>query len=368
MSNQVPVIDLTGTTSSSTAWRVVNNSGPGPNPLADVQLIDLTNPDDDDDDTDSDSDLEDAPPPQPPKNEGPVLLSPQSVNIILTLLCQKVPLELALQIINFADIHPCSILASRTKPDMEQYSLYSGRKTYLTAQIPFFDDPDNLRSKRRTPSTKAPIKRIINKLVFKIAPKFHRSGWLYPRASERSFLNSYSFLEVEIWRRKYDGYKEDIKTNLEKQRKIAAQQPGGSEDDPEQNYKIRSRNSEAWNKEFHDHYHGYSKGGKYEEAKHKNGKFKVGTWLLQRDMNPSFLSPGYEVVWDWRHDELPDSDPNKWELGVGTGRWHKGGKVANGAFVRELREGDELRVVMRALENRVRCSVYGCEIECWWAI
>ncbi|KAK6345545.1 hypothetical protein TWF718_007457 [Orbilia javanica] len=328
------------------------NTNPTPN---------LNNEDDEDEETVVSQSL--------PESGGPTFLARQSLQILLKLLCRKVPLEIALQIIETADIYPCSILASRQKTEMEIFSLDGGKRTYLTAQIPYFDNPRNLRNFKRParPSSQSdpetPQKRIINKLVFRI-----RTQRSYQSIAHTTGI---SFLEVEVWRRKYDGYKQDILLNYEKQLQQIRDQ-GGNVDDINGNYNVNIRSSEAWNKECHDFYHGYSRGGTKEETKGQKGKFKVGTWFLMRMEYTEAKMREYTVVWNWKHDEplyIDDEDSDRKIKGRCFKPWFDNcGPIENGAFIRELQEGDELKVVMRSLGGNHRCIVSACEIECWWAL
>ncbi|KAF3901585.1 hypothetical protein ABW21_db0203308 [Orbilia brochopaga] len=72
-------------------------------------------------------------------------------------------------------------------------------------------------------------------------------------------------------------------------------------------------------------------------------------------------------------DELDDTDDEKWEPGTlhadgGRDHWHRDGRIANGAFVRMLKGGDEVRVVMKARYPGWSCDVENCEVECFWAV
>ncbi|KAK6360275.1 hypothetical protein TWF730_006423 [Orbilia blumenaviensis] len=318
----------------------------------------------------------------------PMFLARQSVTIILGLLCKKVPLEIALYILKVAKIHPGSILTARESEQYEIYSLYSGKKTYLTARIPFYDNPRGLRNFKPSAAAIDPDKRIIDRLIFRIRTR-HKTSII----DGQQVWKGIAFVEVELWRRKYPGYKDDIQANLLKQRKEALER---GEEDPELSYHIKSQSTEVWNKQFHDYYHGYSKGGTTEETKGPNGKFKVGTWMLLQKMQYcyNYASDFYTVTWDWREDKLDEDtirDLARFrDQHVGVWRYYLNGsngppehskpkpsgpwytmdeQVANGAFIRELREGDEIAVVMRALKDgHTQCSIYSCSIECWWAL
>ncbi|KAK6504759.1 hypothetical protein TWF481_006698 [Arthrobotrys musiformis] len=336
--------------------------------------------------SDSDSRSEDGTdegtPQSSSEKKGPTLLARQSLQIILRLLCERVPLEIALQIVNFAEIHPCSILASRHTWDMEMHSLYSGRKTYLTAQIPFYENPRGLknfktpaRDSNPSPSSSTQIGkgriRIIDKLVFRIRPAPVR-GAPIPVVLP---IDGVTFVEVELWRRKYHNYKDDIMAKKKMQMQ-AILDCGGDPKDLDLNYTIKARSCETWNKAHHDFYHGYSRGGPEEETRGPNGKFKVGTWFLHTMDRIYANRAGYVTSWDWRLDEpmyieSEDADGNGTKV---RGKYFKpwdcaDGKIQNGAFIRELREGDEIKVVIRALGGTyTRCVLGSCDIECWWAL
>ncbi|KAK6500817.1 hypothetical protein TWF506_003580 [Arthrobotrys conoides] len=301
--------------------------------------------------------------------EDPTLLARRSLNILLRVLCKKVPLEIALQIVDAAEIHPCSILGSRGRLERETYSLISGKRVYLTAQIPFYDNVRELKNFKLPLSTsipRRPLSRIVDKLVF----KFSIGCWspVHPPGGM-------AFLEVELWRRKYEGYQQDIQANLQKQMS-QIEQDGGKVSDLDQNYCIASRSSEIHDKEYHDYYHGYSKGGPQEETKGPIGKFRVGCWFLFRIHYPRYEIQTEEVEWNWRRDEPPyvGSDGGRAKLGSGgraNGRFFqpwdcKEKKTENGRFIRELREGDEVKVVMRSVKGIYDAVLTSCEVECWW--
>ncbi|EPS44986.1 hypothetical protein H072_1041 [Dactylellina haptotyla CBS 200.50] len=259
-------------------------------------------------------------------------------------------MELILEILEYACYYPSSVLAHRRSPlVLADHQDVVGSMHYLTAHVPYLPYRDD----DATPGEPGK-RRVIKRLIFNITSGDHGPGSSAgkPRGT---FKMSRTWLEVELWRRKYPGYKEDHKPTWwdhhNRMRELG--------DSPVVNY-------------TEHYYHGYSRYRAMEEEEHK---YKVGTWLLQRNVHVRMMNTDHDVVWDAATNELRDKDPRKWEEGVLDkngkwtmgGRWQKNGRVANGLFIRELREGDEMRVMMRAYKN-YQCIVGKCEIECWWDI
>ncbi|KAF3277663.1 hypothetical protein TWF970_004920 [Orbilia oligospora] len=87
----------------------------------------------------------------------------------------------------------------------------------------------------------------------------------------------------------------------------------------------------------------------------------------------------YTVTWDVNEFELDDKVAAKWEEGFSEKgnndpqvakkeKWHKGGWSPNGQFVRNLKPGDELRIMMKAStrEPGWKCEVMKCDVRAIW--
>ena len=148
-------------------------------------------------------------------------------------------------------------------------------------------------------------------MVFKITSR--DQGWSTYASQKGTYAGAYSWLEVELWRKPES-------TDFSSSTEAASTEP-----------------------------------------------VKIDTCLLQRNLHAISQWTDHEIVWDWKEDELPDDNLEKWEEGH-TDSWHRGGKMKNGKFVRELRGGDEIRVVMRAMYAGWRCMVKKGEVECFWAV
>ncbi|KAF3093230.1 hypothetical protein TWF569_002732 [Orbilia oligospora] len=111
----------------------------------------------------------------------------------------------------------------------------------------------------------------------------------------------------------------------------------------------------------------------------KNKKYMVGTWLLQRNRHAMKVWEDYTVTWDVNEFELDDKVAAKWEEGFSEKgnedpkvakkeKWHKGGWSPNGQFVRNLKPGDELRIMMKAStrEPGWKCEVMKCDVRAIW--
>ncbi|KAK6527384.1 hypothetical protein TWF281_010564 [Arthrobotrys megalospora] len=271
-----------------------------------------------------------------------------SVSTVVRLLSTKVPVELALDIIDIADYHPYTILSSRE--EMDHVGAYRS-KTYLTVNIPYFGTRNNVDERN-------PERQIVRKIVFRTTS--HDQGWGGQMGCQGKYKGAFSWLGAEIWRKKTGNYKKDMKTALDSQVKII-EANGGDRNDPSA---------------YHHWYmhHGYTKMGEEEEGG-RGDDYKVGTWVLPRNICAKGENTDHEIIWDARIDG-PGPDAERWELDCGykdeDGRpmdlgWLKNGRLDNGVFVRELREGDEVRVTMRAYFGGWSCTVEKCEIECWWA-
>ncbi|KAF3285484.1 hypothetical protein TWF970_010533 [Orbilia oligospora] len=109
----------------------------------------------------------------------------------------------------------------------------------------------------------------------------------------------------------------------------------------------------------------------------KGGKEGAGGRRGRRNKHAESDETDYEIVWRWDEDKLGEDHADKWEDGVvdengeikDAAAWEKGGRhERNGEFVRELKGGDEIRVIIKARFPGWRCEVERCEVECWWAV
>ncbi|KAK6511339.1 hypothetical protein TWF481_000259 [Arthrobotrys musiformis] len=111
----------------------------------------------------------------------------------------------------------------------------------------------------------------------------------------------------------------------------------------------------------------------------KDKKYLVGVWLLQRNRHAGKLWERYVVTWDVNQFELDDKTSAKWEEGESEQgsedpelakkeRWYKGGWSPNGQFVRNLKPGDELRIMMKASTRAGgwECEVLECDVRAIW--
>ncbi|KAK6529785.1 hypothetical protein TWF281_008944 [Arthrobotrys megalospora] len=109
----------------------------------------------------------------------------------------------------------------------------------------------------------------------------------------------------------------------------------------------------------------------------KDKKYMVGSWLLQRNRHAKKPWSDYVVTWDVNKFELDDRTSAKWEEGLSVQglednaiakkeRWYKGGWSPNGQFVRDLKPGDELRVVMKSRYGGWKCEAQKCEVRGIW--
>ncbi|KAK6523813.1 hypothetical protein TWF281_001781 [Arthrobotrys megalospora] len=312
-----------------------------------------------------------------------------TVYAVITLLSTKLPTELVLEIIDFAGYYPRTTLGSckdRASASARRHEFSS--VAYLSVNIPYLVDiidpqrrsNNKLKERQegggRRRGRRPGLQRVIRKMVFKFSvhgysfnPPGVGLGDVAGVEDLPQFEENLTWLAVEIWRQKSDTYKEDMKMSLDSQKKIIEINGGDGDDEG-----------------AHHHWcmhHGYTKIGEEEEEGEGEGIlsgeercYKVGTWILKRNLSSRiFRFTDSTVVWDARIDG-PGPDVEKWgskygykdERGKPMGFiWIGHGAVENGGFVRELREGDEVRVVLRAYDYHV-CSVQNCEIECWWTI
>jgi len=80
--------------------------------------------------------------------------------------------------------------------------------------------------------------------------------------------------------------------------------------------------------------------------------------LLQQNLHAEREFKDHTIVWDWMDYE--DEDADKY--------YEKWGHNRNGEFVRGLRGGDEIRVVMNCRYPGWSCEVDKCEVKMFWAV
>ncbi|RVD87725.1 uncharacterized protein DFL_001938 [Arthrobotrys flagrans] len=231
------------------------------------------------------------------------------------LLSEKLPVELVSDILDHAEYFAHGIVATRSDP----LAVSDGEKLYLTAHIPEFTALGKGTAGKGGKAGAGGRRGRVRKLVFRF--KSYDQGWSSFGSLYGSFRGCWSWLDVEVWRKR----------------------------------------------EAHE---------KIEEGDDERGMYKVSESLLQRNRHAECDKTEYEVVWRWDEDKLKESDEDKWEDGVvdddgeiRDGAWERGGRhERNGEFVRELKGGDEVRVFIKAIYPGWRCTVERMEVECWWAV
>ncbi|RVD80171.1 uncharacterized protein DFL_008077 [Arthrobotrys flagrans] len=270
------------------------------------------------------------------------------VEEVISILAKKLPAELVFEIMEMASyVHHTTI-------GMREETAIAGSfesQVYLTAMIP------------NTQSEKG-----ISKVVLNIRSR-DQGGSGYPE-SHGTYKAGWSWLQVELWRNKSDEKISDsMLAALADKLSIKGKSYNGKTiDQVYEDYGDESNDPDSfycWH-----YYHGYS-----QRREEDGDKYKVGTWILQRNVHAKPEFTDHEIVWDSRVDEpsvdnvplqerdLQYRDEVKWN---GIVRFWENGHVANGQFARELKPGDEIRVVMRAMFPAWSCIVEKCKIECWW--
>ncbi|KAK6519332.1 hypothetical protein TWF281_003167 [Arthrobotrys megalospora] len=319
--------------------------------------------------------------------------SRKEVDKVIDLLATKLPVELALDIIEQAEYFPYTIIGSGIE-ESTVYSGYSGgaSKTYLVVRIPFLDSPNSGEDAQQ--DQQEPRKRVVQKIVFRTTS--HDQGWGGEPGCQGSYRGAFSWISVDIWRKKTDNYRDDMKTALASQAKIVEANGGDVNDEGTYHHwglhhgytKIGTEDDKD---EVETEYGFYGFGDDQEEEEQddegtqwgptvrvtqeaKSDYYKVGSWVLQRNVCAKGESTDHEIVWDATVDGPgPDVERWGWDYKDQNGRqmdtgWSENGRVANSTFVKELREGDEIRVMMRAYFGGWSCTVEKCEVECWWAV
>ncbi|KAK6361208.1 hypothetical protein TWF730_004951 [Orbilia blumenaviensis] len=256
---------------------------------------------DDDDDADSDFSLVEAPIMTPTTPEA-------DAQAATDLLSEKIPPELIGDILDHAEYFAHETIGLRE----DSLTVFEGDKLYLSAKIPEFTAMEKDTPGKNGAEGAGGRKGRVRKVVFKI--KGCDQGWSSYGSEYGTFRGCWSWVDVEVWRKKEDG---------------------------------------------------------------SGGEYKVLESLLQRNRHAKGDAEEYEIVWRWDQDKLLDCHEGKWEDGVldangeirDGAAWEKGGRhERNGEFVRELRGGDELRVIIKARFPGWRCTVERCEVVCSWAV
>ncbi|KAK6537884.1 hypothetical protein TWF694_010782 [Orbilia ellipsospora] len=285
-----------------------------------------------------------------PENEPPSQPPETDAKQVTSILSQKLPPELIPAILDEASYFPHAIIGSSEKTK----SVTDGDKIYLVAHIPDFEAFDE--DTRGKGGIGGGRQGRVRKLVFKISSK--DQGWSSYGRDHGTYRGAWSWLEVELWRGG-EKPKPRPKTGPAMLAEDVEADAGGEEkNEEEEEVKEESEDSDEEERL---------------EAEMNNGKYEVGSWLLQRNKHAVWDHTHHEVVWDWKEDELEDENDMKWEDDTlkedgGRDRWQRGGKQANGELIRMLEGGDEIRVIMKARYPGWRCEVQSCEIECFWAI
>ncbi|EPS43876.1 hypothetical protein H072_2060 [Dactylellina haptotyla CBS 200.50] len=270
--------------------------------------------------------------------DGDTFRSEADVLEVTDILAKKLPVELIENILDEAEYFAHDVLAER----QGRLWVTDGDKVYLTAVIPDFTALEADTAGKGGREGAGGRRGRVRRLVFKVRSK--DQGWSSYSEHYGSYRGCWSWLDVEVWR-------------------------GGDAVDPVSD---EHHNEEA-QEEIDEDYQG-SSGGEGEPAEVNNaGKHKLGDWLLQRNKHAFSDHIDHEIVWDWREDGLPDDDDDKWEpdsINAEGNReqWDKDGRRANGELVRELRGGDEIRVIIKARYGGWRCEIESCKVECFWAV
>ncbi|KAK6351548.1 hypothetical protein TWF718_004707 [Orbilia javanica] len=232
------------------------------------------------------------------------------------LLAERIPSELITDILDRAEYFAHEVIGSRS----ESASVSEGSRLYLTAQVPDFTALEKGATAGKGGKEGSGGRRgRVRKLAFRF--KSRDQGWSSAGRFNGTFKACWSWLDVEVWRKREEG------------------EQRGADDD-------------------------------------EKGMYKVTESLLQRNRHAESDMGEYEIVWRWDEDKLKEDDEMKWEDptinsdGEATeGAWERGGRhERNGEFVRELKGGDEIRVFIKALFSGWRCDIKNCEVECWWAV
>ncbi|KAF3902234.1 hypothetical protein AA313_de0200705 [Arthrobotrys entomopaga] len=270
-----------------------------------------------------------------------------------SILSHKLPPELIPAILDEASYFPHKTIASLN----ETKSVSDGDKIYLVTYIPDFEAFDE--GTRGKGGIGGGRQGKVRRLVFRMASR--DQGWSSFRGDQGTYRGTWSWTEVELWR---VGEKPKplplsesgpamLEEDIEAEPKTQTQTDASGEEREEEEEEVIEESEE--------------------EREMNKGKYMVGSWLLQRNKHAESEPTHHEVVWDWKEDELDDDDDLKWEDNTireygGREYWQRGGKLANGAFIRQLEGGDEIRVVMKARYPGWRCEVHSCQIECFWAL
>ncbi|KAK6501994.1 hypothetical protein TWF481_009812 [Arthrobotrys musiformis] len=337
----------------------------------------------------------------------------EAVDAVINILSTKLPVELALDIVELAEYYPYTILGSRSGTDRASYDYYHGAtpRVYLVVQIPFLN-PNNEGnsggSDIQHPAVegqRGPGKRVVQKIIFRTTS--HDQGWGGETGCRGTYNGVFSWLSAEIWRKKTENYRDDMKTALASQAKSVEANGGDINDEGTYHHwglhhgytKIGDEEDKDEIEEEYIEYAGYDEYEEGEEGEEprlvgrttlppgdegwiqktiraaKPDYYKVGCWVLQRNVCAKSENTDHEIVWDaavdgpgpelekWGNDEYKDENGRPMATG-----WVENGRVANSTFVKELREGDEVRVVMMAYFGGWSCTAEHCEVECWWAV
>ncbi|KAK6352540.1 hypothetical protein TWF730_009364 [Orbilia blumenaviensis] len=336
------------------------------------------------------------------------------VTTVTRLLCTRLPPELVLDILDLAEYTAYALLGSRNEGVSTWFTC---PKTYLAVVVPRL--PSYTTASQTTPNTpthttteeeveveteeeKTPNKNKnedrIKSLRITLKTHGHSPPQWYGNRHNRSLSG---WTGIELWRAKHPHYKSEMKNALLSQAKLISINDG----DPMSRATYISdpgdmdhRYNEVWEgvsmvegdclcddagragcevEDFPGVVREYIGSGYAEEGNGEGGIYRVGKWIVQRNMNSKKDDEyrDYEVTWD---ADVDGPGPGRWlwdweykykdENGkVLNPDWLEKGNVPNGRFVRELREGDILRITLRAQNPVGWCSIKKCQVEAWWA-
>lgn len=277
------------------------------------------------------------------------------------------------QTLEHAAYFPSKIIGERSTED----SIGSnGSKVYLTAHIPDFAAIEKETLGKGGKEGGRPNR--VRKLVFRITSR--DQGWSGDTGNKGTYNGCYSWIEAELWRKKpevdaiKEAKREDAREEAEKEEKEKKKEENPKEKQehpsvadvtnhlansyivPHLGHPIIQTTSEpkpaphpSETSETHP-----------EDIPDANGLIRIGPpHTLQRNLHAEPHYIDHTIVWDW-------SSPNPPAEGDIT--LQTTGHTDDPGFVKLLRGGDELRLVMRCRYPGWSCRIEKAEVECFWAI
>ena len=233
-------------------------------------------------------------------------------------LAKKIPPELIDPVLDYAHYFPSAIIGERST----EASVTNQRQLYLTATIPDFPAFDSTTEGRGGVESQGRPNRV-RKLVFNI--KSRDQGWSSFPADHGTYSGSYSWIEVELWRRESKSSSDNT-----------------SSDD---NHNNNDNDNNA-------------QGGEYKQIGEPE--------IVQRNKHACRQFLEHEVVWSWDTEDPADEEGECWE--PDRPGWWKNGHHQNPKFVRKLRGGDKLKVYIASRFGGWVCRAASCSIRVFWAI